>query len=157
VTLLGIVGATAWSSEAVVALKPGDTVPLSGFEVTFDGAQARNGPNYRATAAHLTLRKNGEIVAAVEPARRFYLARRQDIAESGIATFGVSQFYAATAEARTDGATGFRLQYKPLVLLIWLGAVVMALGGCLSLADRRLRVGAPRKAARPSPAMQPAE
>jgi cytochrome c-type biogenesis protein CcmF len=157
VTLLGIVGATAWSSEAVVALKPGDTVPLSGFEVTFDGEQARNGPNYRSTAAHLTLRRNGEIVAAVEPARRFYLARRQDIAESGIATFGVSQFYAATAEARTDGATGFRLQYKPLVLLIWFGAVVMALGGCLSLADRRLRVGAPRKAARPSPAMQPAE
>ncbi|RXF75432.1 heme lyase CcmF/NrfE family subunit [Hansschlegelia zhihuaiae] len=158
VTLIGVVAASAWSSEKVVALKPGETVALSGFELTFDGLRERPGPNYASSVAHLTVREGGRVVATVEPARRIYRARRMDLAESGIATFGLSQLYAATAEARTDGATGLRLQYKPLVLLIWLGAVVMAFGATLSLADRRLRVGAPRKAAaRPAPALQPAE
>ena len=157
VTLIGVVAATAWSSENVVALKPGESVELSGFHVTFDGVEQRQGPNYASLVARLTLREGGNVVATVEPSRRIYQARRMDLAESGIATFGLSQFYAATAEARDDGATGLRLQYKPLVLLIWLGPVLMALGGLLSLADRRLRVGAPRKAARPAPALQPAE
>ncbi|MFC3692026.1 heme lyase CcmF/NrfE family subunit [Chenggangzhangella methanolivorans] len=157
VTLIGVVAATAWSSENVVALKPGESVDLSGFHVTFEGLEQRQGPNYASVVAKLTLREGGTVVAAVEPSRRIYQARKMDLAESGIATFGLSQFYAATAEARDDGATGLRLQYKPLVLLIWLGPALMALGGAFSLADRRLRVGAPRKAARPAPALQPAE
>ena len=159
VTLLGVVAATAWSTEQVVALKPGQSAELSGLQVTFDGVEERRGPNYRSTVAHLTVRDGGVVVATVEPARRLYAARKMDLAESGIATFGFSQLYAATAEERTDGMTGLRLQYKPLVLLMWLGAIVMAFGAALSLADRRLRVGVPRKAARPAPApaMQPAE
>ena len=158
VTLIGVVSASAWSSEQVIAMRPGETAQLSGFELTFEGAEQKRGPNYMSTVAKLTVRKGGAVVATIEPARRLYLARKMDLAESGIATFGLSQLYAATAEARDDGATGLRLQYKPLVLLIWFGPVIMALGGVLSLADRRLRVGAPRKAAaRPAPALQPAE
>ena len=158
VTLIGVVAASAWSSEHVIAMRPGESVQMSGYDVTFDGVGRKRGPNFTSTVAKLTVRKGGVVVATVEPARRLYFARNMDLAESGIATFGLSQLYAATAEARDDGATGLRLQYKPLVLLIWFGPVIMALGGLLSLADRRLRVGAPRKAAaRPTPAMQPAE
>ena len=62
----------------------------------------------------------------------------------------------ALGDQGPDGSLALRLYYKPLVLLIWLGAVVMAMGGALSLSDRRLRVGAP-KPARPRPALQPAE
>ncbi len=157
VTLIGVVSATSWSSEQVVALKPGDQTRVGRYDVMFDGTEEKRGPNYRAVVARLTVIEDGSPVAVVEPSRRLYTARKMDIAESGIATFGLSQLYAATAEARGDGATGLRLTYKPLVLLIWLGAVVMGIGGCLSLADRRLRVGAPRKAARTAPALQPAE
>ncbi|MDR4308381.1 heme lyase CcmF/NrfE family subunit [Chelatococcus sambhunathii] len=157
VTLIGVVSATAWSSEQVVALKPGEQTRVGRYDVMFDGTEEKRGPNYRAVVAHLTVIEDGAPVAVVEPSRRLYTARKMDIAESGIATFGLSQLYAATAEARGDGATGLRLTYKPLVLLIWLGAVVMGIGGVLSLADRRLRVGAPRKAPRPAPALQPAE
>jgi cytochrome c-type biogenesis protein CcmF len=141
----------------VVALKPGESVRLAGMELTFEGIGPRQGPNYRATTARLVAREDGKEIAVVEPERRFYLARKMDVGESGIVTFGVSQLYAAIAEPRDDGATGFRIQYKPLVLLIWIGAIIMGLGGVMSLADRRLRVGAPRKAARPAPALQPAE
>ena len=70
-------------------------------------------------------------------------------------TRGVSQLYLSLGDINNDGSISIRLYHKPMVLLIWLGAVVMAFGGALSLSDRRLRVGAPKPAAKP--AMQPAE
>lgn len=69
---------------------------------------------------------------------------------------GVSQIYLSIGDIEPDGAIAVRLYYKPLVLLIWLGCVVMFIGGGFSLSDRRLRVGAPRPA-RVRPAMAPAE
>ena len=63
----------------------------------------------------------------------------------------------ALGDANNDGSIAVRLYYKPLVLLIWLGAVVMVLGGALSLTDRRLRVGAPKPARKASGSLQPAE
>ncbi|WP_020185874.1 heme lyase CcmF/NrfE family subunit [Methylopila sp. 73B] len=157
VTLLGVVAATAWSSEVVLAMRPGEQIDFAGRQIAFQGVEQRPGPNYRTTAAELVVREGGVEVARLEPARRLYTARKMDLTESSIATFGVSQLYAAMGEERGDGKTALRITYKPLVTLIWLGSIVMAFGGLLSLADRRLRVGAPRKAARPSPALQPAE
>jgi cytochrome c-type biogenesis protein CcmF len=72
-------------------------------------------------------------------------------------TRGLSQLYISLGDANTDGSVALRLYHKPLVLLIWLGAVVMVLGGSLSLSDRRLRVGAPKPARSARPAVQPAE
>jgi cytochrome c-type biogenesis protein CcmF len=71
-------------------------------------------------------------------------------------TRGVSQLYVSLGDTSADGAIAVRLYHKPLVLMIWLGCLVMALGGLLSLSDRRLRVGAP-KPARSRAALQPAE
>ena len=71
----------------------------------------------------------------------------------------MSQVYASVGETGTDGSVGIRIYYKPLVLLIWLGAVVMALGGAISLTDRRMRVGAPARARAKAvpPGMAPAD
>ncbi len=70
-------------------------------------------------------------------------------------TRGFSQLYLSLGDAGEDGAIAVRLYHKPLVLLIWLGTVVMVIGGAFSLSDRRLRVGAPRAARKPK--LQPAE
>jgi cytochrome c-type biogenesis protein CcmF len=75
--------------------------------------------------------------------------------EAALLTRGASQLYLSLGEVGADGAIALRLYHKPLVLLIWLGCVVMVLGGALSLSDRRLRVGAPKPARKT--AMQPAE
>ena len=68
---------------------------------------------------------------------------------------GFSQLYLSLGDAKDNGSVAVRLYYKPVVLLIWIGSVVMMFGGALSLSDRRLRIGAPRPAAKP--AAQPAE
>jgi cytochrome c-type biogenesis protein CcmF len=75
--------------------------------------------------------------------------------EAALMRRGVSQIYLSLGDPAADGTVPVRLYFKPLVLLIWLGAVIMFVGGGLSLSDRRLRIGAPRPA-RVSIATQPA-
>jgi cytochrome c-type biogenesis protein CcmF len=154
--LLGIVGETQWGSERIVSVKPGETVSLRHYDLTFEGLTPRAGPNYREQIAKLTVRRNGEVIGVLEPAKRSFATRQTTTSEAALLTRGVNQLYAALGETAADGTTVVRLYHKPLVLLIWLGAVVMVLGGGLSLSDRRLRVGVP-KPARPKTAMQPAE
>ena len=72
-------------------------------------------------------------------------------------TRGFSQLYLSLGDPNADGSLAVRLYYKPLVTLIWLGAVVMVIGGALSISDRRLRVGAPKPARNKAAALAPAE
>ena len=147
VTLLGIVGVTTWASERIMALKPSQTISFSGYDLTFDGLVQRSGPNYREAVAKFTVREAGVPIGVMEPSKRNFSSRATTTTEAALMTRGVSQLYLSLGDTGADGSVSVRLYYKPMVLLIWLGAVVMAMGGALSLSDRRLRVGAPKPAA----------
>jgi cytochrome c-type biogenesis protein CcmF len=160
VTLLGIVCTTHWGAERIVALKPSQTVSLRHYDLTFDGMVPRQGPNYREQAAKFTVRHGGVVIGTLEPSKRTFVSRGTTTTEAALMTRGFSQLYLSLGEPNADGSIVVRLYQKPLVLLIWLGAVVMMLGGGLSLSDRRLRVGAPKPASKPiskPPALAPAE
>jgi len=149
VTLMGLVSASTWGSERIIALKPAQTVTISGYDLSFDGMVNRDGPNYRETAAHFTVRKSGSVIGIMEPSKRVFPSRDgMSTSEAALLTRGVSQLYLSLGDNNADGSIAVRLYHKPLVLLIWLGALVMALGGALSLSDRRLRIGAPKPATR---------
>ncbi|HZP20901.1 MAG TPA: heme lyase CcmF/NrfE family subunit [Bauldia sp.] len=166
-SVLGIVVASAWSTETILTMRPGEGTPVSGYTVTLDGYRAANGsvstiplllngPNYQETVAHFSVRSGGTLAAAMEPSKRAFAARETVTTESAIATFWPSQLYISLGDIAADGAATVRIYWKPAVTLIWLGAVVMALGGAFSLSDRRLRIGAPRPA-RPGILPAPAE
>jgi cytochrome c-type biogenesis protein CcmF len=87
-------------------------------------------------------------VATIEPAKRTYLANGQSTTEAGIETFGLGQLYVSLGDPAANGAVSARIYWKPFVTLIWLGGLVMAIGGLFSISDRRLRVGAPQPARR---------
>jgi len=108
--------------------------------------QPRVGPNYLDLVAKATIRSGGNVVATIEPAKRTFAARQMTTSQAGIATLWFGQIYAALGDQNADGSIAVRLYWKPLVTLIWLGACLMAFGGALSLADRRLRFGAPARA-----------
>ena len=144
-----------WATERIIAVKPGQTVSLSGYDFKFDGMENRHGPNFTAVAGRFTVRKGGVPIGEMESARRTFGARGMTTTESALMTRGLSQLYLSLGECEDNGAIGVRIYYKPMVLLIWIGAIVMMLGGALSLSDRRLRVGAPKPAAKSS--LQPAE
>jgi cytochrome c-type biogenesis protein CcmF len=154
-SLLGIVCAGTWGTERIVSLKPSQTASLSGYDFTFDRLVEQPGPNYTALVAQFTVRRGGAAIGILEPAKRSFAARATTTTEAALLTRGAAQLYLSLGDTNPDGSVAVRIYHKPMVLLIWLGAVIMALGGALSLSDRRLRVGAPKPAAKPS--LQPAE
>jgi cytochrome c-type biogenesis protein CcmF len=150
VMLLGIVAEGAWKVEQVLVMKPGDHVRIERFDVTFERAVPNSGPNWDEVVARFSV-TDGTSAAPVimEPSKRTYRTRTMPTTETAIETWGLfSQLYLAVGEAQGEGVA-MRIYWKPLVLLIWIGCLIMSIGGAVSLTDRRLRVGAPtpRKAA----------
>ncbi|HEY4143169.1 MAG TPA: heme lyase CcmF/NrfE family subunit [Pseudolabrys sp.] len=152
VTLFGIVCQT-WASERIVALKPSQIVSLADYDLTFDGMVQHSGPNFRELAAKFTVRSGGVPIGTMEPSKRSFASRNSTTTEAALMTRGVSQLYLSLGDTNDDGSIAIRLYHKPMVLLIWIGALVMMLGGALSLSDRRLRIGAPKPALKASAAI----
>jgi cytochrome c-type biogenesis protein CcmF len=143
-TTLGVVSVMTMQSEHILTMKPGETVEVSGYQVRFEGLQPFRGPNFTEDQGRFAImNSDGRPLAEVISAKRFYPARQMPTTEAGIATRGVNQLYVSLGDPVDDGAMVVRIWWKPLVTLIWLGCVVMMVGGVLSLMDRRLRVGAP--------------
>lgn len=146
-SLLGI-AAIGWGDEKVATLKLGEQYDIGPYRVVVTGVAPRNGPNYTEIVAHMDVRENGKLVAVIEPSKRSFQARRMSRTEAGISTMGLGQIYVALGDQVEGGAIDARLYWKPLVTLIWIGALIMSLGGAVSLADRRLRIGVGRRAPR---------
>ena len=157
VTLLGV-AATGWGVERIVTMHPGDSYEVGPYALSVQSVAPRKGPNYSEVVATLNVKQGESLVAQITPSKRFFQTRRMNTTEAGIVTISFGQVYVNLAEEMKDGAVDARLYWKPLVSLIWLGALVMALGGCLSVLDRRLRVGVAARARKALPAnIQPAE
>jgi len=144
-TVIGIVATTAWRSEAIVALKPGNTAEIAGYELTFKGVAPNQGPNYRERIGVFAVTRNGRAITELLPSKREFTVEKSDTTEAGIHASWRGDLYAVLGDSLNDGAYSVRLYFNPLVRLIWLGALVMFAGGAVSLSDRRLRVGAPMR------------
>ncbi|SFT96830.1 heme lyase CcmF/NrfE family subunit [Mesorhizobium sp. YR577] len=155
-SVLGIVGVVSFETEKILTMRAGETVELSGHTVRFEGLHPFQGPNYTEDQGRFViLGASGNATGEIISSKRFYPARRMPTTEAGIKTLGFSQLYISLGDETTDGAVVVRMWWKPMVTLIWLGGLVMMIAGAVSLTDRRLRVGAPArraKPARPSPA-----
>ncbi|MBU1176174.1 MAG: heme lyase CcmF/NrfE family subunit [Alphaproteobacteria bacterium] len=143
-SVIGIVCASSFSTENITTLHRGEATSLSGYSVTLASEQSLAGPNYDADRITLSVTAPGGMTRDVSSEKRVYRASSQPTTEAGILTYGLSQLYIAVGDP-SDGGHVVRIWYKPFVLLIWLGAVVMAMAGALSLTDRRLRIGAPAR------------
>ena len=146
---LVVAGATvssAWKSEAVLAMRPGEATAFAGYDIRLDSVSPIEGPNYRAERALFSVLEDGERVAELTPERRVYLASGTATTEAAIHTNGISDLHAVVGERGDGGTYTVRLYHQPLVPWIWIGVLAMVAGGLLSLSDRRLRVGAARRA-----------
>ena len=145
-TLFGL-AATGWGVERIVSAKINEPIAVGPYEVVVTDIAPRDGSNYKDLVAHTQIREGGRVVAEMDPSRRSFTTRTMVRTEAGIVTLGLGQVYMNIADVRVDGAIDLRLYWKPYVALIWLGALVMSLGGLLSMADRRLRIGIAKRAA----------
>ena len=139
VSLAGICFVSVLEAERVERLAPGDSVTVAGYEFRFNGVRSVAGPNYRALRGEIDVFRNGLQTARLRPEKRTYLSQSQPMTEAAIDPGFTRDLYVALGESLGDGAWSVRLHYKPFVRWIWLGAVLMALGGICAASDRRYR------------------
>jgi len=157
VALIGIVCESTWNSEYINTMKPGDVARVGGYELRLDRVFDRPGPNYSAKVVRFDISRDGGEIGVMEPSKRSFVTRGSSTTETALLTRGASQLYISLGDIADDGSkVVVRAYHKPMVLMIWWGPLLMALGGVLSLSDRRLRVGAP-KPARAQQRLQAAE
>ena len=145
VSVIGIVATTAWPGEVITTMSAGQTATISGYTVHLDKIDDVAGPNYDAERGIFTVTEPGGGTRQAIAEKHVFRASGQPTTQASINTYWFSQLYIQLGEKGTDGAYVVRLWYKPFVTFIWLGALIMAFGGFVSLSDRRLRVGAPSR------------
>jgi cytochrome c-type biogenesis protein CcmF len=137
-----IVGATMVSNfgiEKDLRLSPGDVYEAAGYRFRFDGVQTVPGPNYRAAQGRIPVFRGEEQVATLEPEKRTYFTSAKPMTEAAI-DWGLSRdLYVSLGEPVGGNDWALRIYYKPFVRWIWLGGVLMALGGFLAVTDPRYR------------------
>ena len=145
IVIAGITGSTAWTEERIVDARPGDQIALAGYTIAFDAVNQVTAPDYTATRADMRLLRDGREIAALHPEKRFFPVENGSATGVAIHTNLLSDVYAVIGDPDGKGGYTLRLYWNPLVPWIWLGAAAMALGGLVSLTDRRHRVGAPAR------------
>jgi cytochrome c-type biogenesis protein CcmF len=152
--ILGVTASSSWKEEAVQTMAIGDTVTVRDWAFTLLAVDQGTGPNYRLTRGTVRLSRDGAEVALLQPEQRTYTQPPRPTTEAAIHTTGLHDLYAVIGDKAADGRGWVtRFYYEPLVPFLWYGALLMGLGGAISLSDRRHRVGAPaRKARRPAEA-----
>ncbi|NNE53300.1 MAG: heme lyase CcmF/NrfE family subunit [Sulfitobacter sp.] len=148
VTMAGIAGLTAWTVDDIRVAQVDQPWTVGSYELTLNSVEEQQGPNYVSTMANLTLSRGGELVAEMTPEKRFYPVARMPTTEAAIDYNLARDVYVVIGDQQSNGGWTVRTYIKPLTNWIWIGCALMALGGLLSLSDRRFRVAAgARKAA----------
>ena len=155
ITMLGISGLLAWETEDIRAAAIGDRYAVSRWSVELTGVENVRGPNYVAEQAQVNIWRGERLIATLTPEKRVYPVAGMPTTEAGIDNGFLRDIYVVIGDAQADGSWALRTYVKPLANWIWAGTIIMALGGALSLSDRRYRVAAGARKA--PPAAQPAE
>ena len=151
VTLIGVAGTTLWKSEGLEVLGFGESMSVGAYTLRLNGVHAVQGPNYQAAQADVVVLKDGETLAIMHPERRIFPAEEQETVQTAIRTTILADLYLALGDRRDDTHWTIRAYVNPLAPFIWLGAVVMALGGFAALAGRlRSRSAIPEAVAAPA-------
>ena len=144
IAIAGMAGVGGWKVESVQVMKPGEMVTVGGYDYTFEGAKPGRGPNYTLVTGTFTVKRDGREIAVLNAEKRVYNVSKRPTTEAGIYTTWLGDLYAVVGDQEGDGYVT-RIYFNPLVAWMWAGALIMMLGGGISLSDRRHRLGAPQR------------
>ena len=154
VAAAGVVAVSVWKAEAIQTVEPGELTQVGPYAFALQDIRNTTGPNYQTSLATIEVTRDGQRIALLHPERRWYPVEKQPTTEAGIVTLWHGDIYAVLGDPNGSGGYVTRYYYNPGVPWMWLGALMITFAALISLADRRLRVGAP---SRVTAAMQPAE
>jgi len=153
VTVFAVAAITAWVTEDIRVVPVGGAYDLGPYRVTLAGVEETRVDNYQTTRATMVVTRAGREVAVLYPEKRFYPVAEMPTTEAAIDLGVMRDLYLVIGDRQDDGSWAVRSYIKPFANWIWGGALLMALGGTLSLSDRRYRIAAGAR----KPALQPAE
>jgi len=139
--LIGALLVEAQDTQRELPMQPGQTVHIGDYQFRFDGVERVHGPNYMADRGHVEVFKHNRSIALLHPEKRAYASGGQIMTDAGIKAGVTADIFVALGEPldRNADTWAVRLQIKPFVRWIWAGALLMALGGFITAADRRFR------------------
>jgi cytochrome c-type biogenesis protein CcmF len=140
VFILGATMVSAYNIETDLPARPGDRFEVGGYEIVFRGVRSVEGPNFMADEGEFELRKNGQLVKVLASQQRVYRVQQSAMTEAAIDSRIGRDVFIALGEPLGDNAWSIRIQVKPLIRFLWLGTLLMALGGVLAITDRRYRL-----------------
>ena len=146
IMVIGIVGISAWRVERIEAIGPGDVLTIEDYTLTFLNVGNYTGPNFTAERGEVRVEREGREIGIMRPEKRVYKVSSMPTTEAAIYTTGLEDLYIVLGDATGSGTWTFRAYVNPFAPWIWIGSVIMVLGGAISLSDRRYRVGAPVRA-----------
>jgi cytochrome c-type biogenesis protein CcmF len=154
--VIGVTVVSSFSVEADRSLRIGETESVAGYDFELRSLRNVDGPNFRALEGEVDIYKDGNFVAQLRPQKRTYLVQQSPMTEAGIDAGWNRDLFVALGDSLGDNAWSVRMQYKPMIRFIWLGAFVMALGGFIAIRDRRYRVTATATEKAPKMSAEPA-
>ena len=134
---VGVVAMGVWSDEEVDRLKIGESITLSEYEFRLEGIDRARGPNFISETGRVVIERNGQQIATLNPEQRMYPVERNNTTEGAMEIGALRILYAAKGEGNPEEGWVVSVYYHPLVIWIWIGAMMMAVGGFVSVADRR--------------------
>jgi cytochrome c-type biogenesis protein CcmF len=136
---IGVTVTQTYRIEKDIALKPGQSVEVQGYQFLFAGTKPVAGPNYDAIEAEIVVTRDGKPVTTLHPQKRTYRVQTMPMTESGIHVNWNRDLLVAMGDDLGAGSWSMRVQYKPMVRYIWFGALIMCIGGIIAVTDRRYR------------------
>lgn len=153
-TMFSVAALLAWQQEDIRVAQLGEPFELGEFTIVLDDVKQERGPNYFSTVGYVTVSRNGREIAQMRPEKRVYPVAQMPTTEAAIDYRFLRDIYIVIGDQQPDGGWTIRSHVKPLTNWLWAGSFFMAVGGFLSLSDRRFRVaaGATRKTPKGVPA-----
>ncbi|ADJ27763.1 heme lyase CcmF/NrfE family subunit [Nitrosococcus watsonii] len=142
VAIVGVTLTTIYGQDRDVGITVGETAELGAYEFRLDKVHEVDGPNYRAIEGTVSVFKDEDLITTLHPQKRIYLVQTSPMTEAGIDAGLFRDLFVALGESLGNNAWSLRIQFKPFVRWIWLGGLLMALGGAVAASDRRYRVSA---------------
>jgi cytochrome c-type biogenesis protein CcmF len=139
ICVLGVGLSSAYDQTQELRMAPGDNAEIAGYTFNFSGVNPVAGPNFTAFQAQIKVTQDRRLVANLYPEKRHYNAGGQVMTEAAIDPSLTRDIYVSLGEPLAGGAWALSLQVKPFVRCIWLGAIMVGIGGLLAATDRRYR------------------
>ncbi|MDT8855408.1 heme lyase CcmF/NrfE family subunit [Paracoccaceae bacterium Fryx2] len=142
ITIFAVAAMNAWASEDIRVVQVGETYAMQGYDITLAEVNQIEGPNFVSTTATMQVTRNGRDVATLHPEKRVYPVQGMPTTEAAIDYGFLRDIYLVIGDPQDNGGWAVRSYIKPFANWLWAGALIMSLGGLLSLTDRRYRIAA---------------